>query len=158
MAPSEFVHGVPLPCATEPGDHDHANGESGVQESTGLKSTPDPLELRAGSRHREPVDVRLILRRGGEVLLSRRAGDTYASGLQSIEAAAIRRPPTAIPTGILGIQELLGSAKAEARRMLRHARHHVTVCVTSVWLVMETQRPDRHTCAFERIQELPLGR
>ncbi|MDX2820608.1 hypothetical protein PV416_05755 [Streptomyces ipomoeae] len=31
-------------------------------------------------RHREPVDVHLILRRGGEVLLSRRAGDTYASG------------------------------------------------------------------------------
>ncbi|QFQ97262.1 hypothetical protein F9278_14745 [Streptomyces phaeolivaceus] len=32
-------------------------------------------------RHREPVGVHLILRRGGEVLLSRRAGDTYALGL-----------------------------------------------------------------------------
>lgn len=32
-------------------------------------------------RHREPVDVHLILRRGCEVLLSRRAGNTYASGL-----------------------------------------------------------------------------
>ncbi|WP_217556773.1 hypothetical protein [Streptomyces sp. GbtcB6] len=61
-------------------------------------------------------------------------------------------------TGVLGIQELLGHTKAEVRRLLRHARHHVTVCVTSGWPVMETQHPDRHTCTFERIQELPLGR
>ncbi|MFI9585958.1 hypothetical protein ACIHCQ_29890 [Streptomyces sp. NPDC052236] len=36
-------------------------------------------------RHREPIDVHLILRRdgeaGAEVLLSRRAGDVYVSGL-----------------------------------------------------------------------------
>ncbi|MEU0042910.1 hypothetical protein ABZ044_07430 [Streptomyces werraensis] len=36
-------------------------------------------------RHREPVDVHLLLRRDGaagpEILLSRRAGQVYASGL-----------------------------------------------------------------------------
>ncbi|MEU9429512.1 hypothetical protein AB0D87_43165 [Streptomyces sp. NPDC048342] len=49
-------------------------------------------------------------------------------------------------------------ADALASALLRHARHHVTVRVKSVWLVMETQHPDRHTYTFERIQELPLGR
>jgi 8-oxo-dGTP pyrophosphatase MutT (NUDIX family) len=38
-----------------------------------------------GTRHTEPIDVHLLLRRGGdrgpEVLLSRRAGDVYAAGL-----------------------------------------------------------------------------
>ncbi|MEU9404106.1 hypothetical protein AB0E08_00120 [Streptomyces sp. NPDC048281] len=93
-----------------------------MQQSTRHENGPAALELTAGSRHPEPVDVRLILRRGGKVLLSWRAGDTYASGL------------------------------------LRQARHHVIVCVKSVWLVMETQHPDRHAYTFERIQELPLGR
>jgi len=39
----------------------------------------------AQQRHREPVDVHLVLRRegaaGAEVLLSRRAGTVYAAGL-----------------------------------------------------------------------------
>ncbi|MCC9706090.1 hypothetical protein E4N62_12950 [Streptomyces sp. MNU76] len=49
-------------------------------------------------------------------------------------------------------------ADALASALLRRARHHVTVRVKSVWLVMETQHPDRHAYTFERIQELPLGR
>ncbi|MER8087345.1 hypothetical protein ACFVZR_29775 [Streptomyces sp. NPDC058316] len=43
------------------------------------------LVTRPEQRHREPVDVHLILRRDGttgvEVLRSRRAGNVYASGL-----------------------------------------------------------------------------
>lgn len=43
------------------------------------------LVTRPEQRHREPVDVHLILRRDGttgpEVLLSRRAGNVHASGL-----------------------------------------------------------------------------
>ncbi|MFI9829620.1 2'-5' RNA ligase family protein [Streptomyces sp. NPDC051913] len=49
-------------------------------------------------------------------------------------------------------------ADALASALLRHARHHMTVRIKSVWLVMETQHPDLHTYTFERIQELPLGR
>ncbi|WP_411150125.1 phosphotransferase [Streptomyces sp. A30] len=58
------------PMGREPGPPEgalHANESAGQQP--------------AAQRHREPVDVHLILRRGTEVLLSRRAGDTYASGL-----------------------------------------------------------------------------
>ncbi|MEV7616118.1 hypothetical protein [Streptomyces sp. NPDC089799] len=41
--------------------------------------------MSGGARHTVPVDVHLVLRRDGEhgpeVLLSRRAGPVYASGL-----------------------------------------------------------------------------
>lgn len=52
----------------------------------------------------------------------------------------------------------MNRADSLASALLRQARHHVTTRVDSVWLVMETQRPDRHTYTFERIQEVPLGR
>lgn len=135
-------------------------------------------------RHREPVDVHLILRRGGEVLLSRRAGDTYASGLlhtpsghldgdfEDVVAGLVNASlvlPEATETYFPHMSAAYGKvathyanqmdrADALASALLRHARHHMTVRVKSVWLVMETQHPDRHTYTFERIQELPLGR
>ncbi|WP_405893409.1 phosphotransferase [Streptomyces sp. NBC_01527] len=47
-------------------------------------------------RHREPIDVHLILRRdkeaGAEVLLSRRAGDVYASGLWHLVSGHLDGP------------------------------------------------------------------
>ncbi|MEV6393521.1 phosphotransferase [Streptomyces sp. NPDC051907] len=47
-------------------------------------------------RHREPVDVHLILRRdgdaGAEILLSRRAGDVYASGLWHLVSGHLDGP------------------------------------------------------------------
>ncbi|MHC3474888.1 2'-5' RNA ligase family protein [Streptomyces sp. 7R007] len=49
-------------------------------------------------------------------------------------------------------------ADSLASALLRRARHHVTARVTSVWLVRETQHPDRHTYTFDRVQELLLGR
>lgn len=64
--------------------------EQNASSSTGheLGPTEDALQANesvdhqpSARRHRELVDVHLILRRGTEVLLSRRAGDTYASGL-----------------------------------------------------------------------------
>ncbi|MGQ4388584.1 2'-5' RNA ligase family protein [Streptomyces sp. SAS_270] len=51
----------------------------------------------------------------------------------------------------------MNRADSLASTLLRQARHQVSVRVESVWLVMETQHPDRHTYTFERIQELPLG-
>ncbi|MFD3580983.1 hypothetical protein [Streptomyces sp. NPDC058683] len=52
----------------------------------------------------------------------------------------------------------MNRADALASALLGRARHHETVRVNSVRLVMETQHPDCHTYTFERIQELPLGR
>jgi hypothetical protein len=53
-------------------------------------------------RHREPVDVHLILRRGGEVLLSRRAGDTYASGLLHMPSGHLDGDFEDVVTGLSG--------------------------------------------------------
>lgn len=52
----------------------------------------------------------------------------------------------------------MNRADSLASTLLRRARHQVTARVESVWLVMETQHPDRHTYTFERVQEVPLGR
>lgn len=51
----------------------------------------------------------------------------------------------------------MNRADSLASALLRRARHQVTVRVESVWLVMETQHPERPTYTFERVQELPLG-
>lgn len=52
-------------------------------------------------RHREPVDVHLILRRGSEVLLSRRAGDTYASGLLHMPSGHLDGDFEDVVTGLI---------------------------------------------------------
>ncbi|MFD3695033.1 NUDIX domain-containing protein [Streptomyces sp. NPDC058646] len=56
-------------------------------------------------RHREPVDVHLILRRdtdtGPEVLLSRRAGDVYASGMWHLVSGHIDGPHEDMRTALI---------------------------------------------------------
>lgn len=88
-----------------------------------------------------------------------RSGLTNA-GLVLPEAAEAYFPHMSAAYGKVDTHYLnqMDRADALASALLRRARHHATVRVESVWLVMETQHPDRHTYAFERIQELPLGR
>ncbi|SFC62775.1 ADP-ribose pyrophosphatase YjhB, NUDIX family [Streptomyces aidingensis] len=50
------------------------------------------LSPRHPKRHTEPVDVHVILRRGGEVLLTRRAGEVYASGLLHLPSGHLDGP------------------------------------------------------------------
>ncbi len=56
----------------------------------------DRVMSGGAQRHREPVDVHLVLRRDGspgpEVLLSRRAGDVYASGLWHLPSGHLDGP------------------------------------------------------------------
>ncbi|MER5890774.1 phosphotransferase [Streptomyces sp. NPDC001941] len=56
-------------------------------------------------RHREPVDVHLILRRdtreGPQVLLSRRAGDVYASGLWHLVSGHLDGPGEDVVTALV---------------------------------------------------------
>lgn len=111
-------------------------------------------------RHREPVDVHPILRRGGKVLLSRRAGDTYASGLLHVPSGHLDGDFEDVVTGLVNASLVLPEATetyfphmsaaygkvathypnqmdradALASALLRHARHHVTLRVKSVWL------------------------
>ncbi|GGZ01516.1 phosphotransferase [Streptomyces poonensis] len=56
-------------------------------------------------RHSEPVDVHLILRRdtaaGPEILLSRRAGDVYASGLWHLPSGHLEGPEEDVVTALV---------------------------------------------------------
>ncbi|MFF7366775.1 NUDIX hydrolase [Streptomyces tricolor] len=65
-------------------------------------------EPRTGSgpeRHREPLDVHLILRRetagGSEVLLSRRAGPVYAAGLWHLPSGHLDGPHEDVVTALV---------------------------------------------------------
>ncbi len=88
-----------------------------------------------------------------------RAGLSNA-GLVLPEAAEAYFPHMSAAYGKVDTHYLaqMGRADSLASALLRRARHHVTTRVDSVWLVMETQHPDRHTYTFERVQEVPLGR
>ncbi|MFI9102936.1 NUDIX domain-containing protein [Streptomyces fildesensis] len=61
--------------------------------------------MSAGERHTEPLDVHLILRRdsecGPEVLLSRRAGTVYASGLWHLPSGHLDGPHEDVVTALL---------------------------------------------------------
>jgi Ser/Thr protein kinase RdoA (MazF antagonist)/8-oxo-dGTP pyrophosphatase MutT (NUDIX family) len=61
--------------------------------------------VSSGQRHTEPVDVHLILRRdtdgGPEVLLSRRAGDVYASGLLHLPSGHLDGPHEDVVGGVI---------------------------------------------------------
>ncbi|WFB11359.1 NUDIX domain-containing protein [Streptomyces sp. LX-29] len=56
-------------------------------------------------RHREPIDVHLVLRRdssaGPEVLLSRRAGDVYAAGLWHLPSGHLDGPHEDMADGVI---------------------------------------------------------
>jgi 8-oxo-dGTP diphosphatase len=82
-------------------------------------------------RHREPVDVHLILRRGGEVLLSRRAGDTYASGLLHMPSGHLDGDFEDVVTG------LVREAEEELGVVIRSADVRVA-------LVMQHRSPKGH--------------
>jgi 8-oxo-dGTP pyrophosphatase MutT (NUDIX family) len=64
-----------------------------------------PMHADATLRHEVPVDVHLILRRPGdsgtEVLLSRRAGDVYASGLLHVPSGHLDGPHEDVVTGVI---------------------------------------------------------
>ncbi|MEU6081085.1 methyltransferase domain-containing protein [Streptomyces sp. NPDC047108] len=64
---------------------DSASPDSASPDSAGTQDAPSAPAAAAEPirphRHREVVDVHLILRRGGEVLLGRRANTGYADGL-----------------------------------------------------------------------------
>ncbi|ORT60714.1 phosphotransferase [Streptomyces sp. CB03238] len=61
--------------------------------------------MSAPQRHREPVDVHLILRRDGaagpEVLLSRRAGGVYASGMWHLPSGHLDGPHEDVITALI---------------------------------------------------------
>lgn len=69
-------------------------------------------------RHRVPVDVHLILRRdtstGPEVLLSRRAGDVYATGLFDEFLAGYGRSLTGAEEGRLAVDTALDAVSGIA--------------------------------------------
>ncbi|WP_217556762.1 phosphotransferase [Streptomyces sp. GbtcB6] len=115
----------------KPGGHDHANSESGVRHSTGHGNAAAPLGLSAGSRHREPVDVHLILRRSDGVLLSRRAGDTYASGLLHMPSGHLDGDFEDVVTGVVR------EAEEELGIIIRPADVRVA-------LVMQHRSPQGH--------------
>jgi 8-oxo-dGTP pyrophosphatase MutT (NUDIX family) len=56
-------------------------------------------------RYREPIDVHLVLRRdgaaGAEVLLSRRAGEVYASGLWHLPSGHLDGPHEDVVTAVV---------------------------------------------------------
>ncbi|MGY1440092.1 phosphotransferase [Streptomyces reniochalinae] len=78
-------------------------------------------------RHREPVDVHLILRRGGtaspEILLSRRAGPVYASGLWHLPSGHLDGPHEDI------VEALVREAREETGVTIDAADVHAAVTV-----------------------------
>ncbi|MFF2144635.1 phosphotransferase [Kitasatospora sp. NPDC058190] len=104
-------------------------GEEHPAELLGDKTAPVPTGQSAPTppRHQEPVDVHLILRRDGaagpEVLLSRRAGQVYASGLLHLPSGHHDGPHEDV------VQALIREAKEETGVGIEPAdvRHAVTV-------------------------------
>ncbi|MFG2907372.1 phosphotransferase [Kitasatospora sp. NPDC048286] len=101
-----------------------------LEESITGSQPTGPLgdeKIPAPTRHQEPVDVHLILRRDGatgpEVLLSRRAGQVYASGLLHLPSGHLDGPHED------AVQALIREAKEETGVTIDPAdvRHAVTV-------------------------------
>ncbi|MBL1106485.1 NUDIX domain-containing protein [Streptomyces sp. 5-8] len=70
-----------------------------------MTTAETPASRTARERHREPLDVHLILRRetagGPEVLMSRRAGAVYAAGLWHLPSGHLDGPHEDVVTALL---------------------------------------------------------
>ncbi|MGW2720450.1 2'-5' RNA ligase family protein [Streptomyces sp. NPDC001492] len=152
--------------------HDYADERVGPRQ---LKDAADSLRTELADQDAFTLDIGPVALSRSAVLarvwshdapsnpplhlnLRARAGLSNA-GLVLPEATEAYFPHMSAAYGKVDTHYLSQMDRADslASALLRHARHHVTVRVTSVWLVMETQHPDRHTYTFERVQELPLG-
>lgn len=76
-------------------------------------------------RHRSIVDVSLILRREGQVLMLRRAGSTFATGMLCFPSGHLERGETVIAAVIREAREEIGVHIAPNDVRLLHVVHHI---------------------------------
>ncbi|MEY9956758.1 phosphotransferase [Streptacidiphilus sp. MAP5-52] len=89
---SARVHAM---LTTSNGTRGGAQGLQGVADRVEAPPAPGP------QRYSEPVDAHLILRRGDEVLLARRAGSPYANGLFNLPSGHVDGPEEDIVDSVI---------------------------------------------------------
>jgi 8-oxo-dGTP diphosphatase len=89
-----------------------------------MPSRPRPLGAIMSERYRSIVDVHVILRRAGKVLLLRRAGNVYASGLLCLPSGHLEDGESVLNAAVRETREETGLDPAILRLALSiHERH-----------------------------------